>query len=199
MSQLLQLVNWYSWYVRCGRWCVCPQNTMPPGGGGRGNNTNITPPPPPGDPFFCVCGTHGLVLLHNFPLLRPNARPSSAPLGPRGVFHNDWEATVWCGHRTLWTTCCRSVSNAGGRGRGAGGGGQGVFRRDRTSEAAPEAVRSAVGGGSKAVRGGFCQLQMPLKLAVAVRETVAGHRLGALKGGGVPPPFPMHPWGGGGG
>ena len=74
-----------------------------------------------------------------------------------------------------------------------GGGGQGGFRRDGTSEAAPEAVRSAVGGGSKAVRGGFCQLQMPVKLAVAVRETVAGHRLGALERGGVPPPLSMHP------
>ena len=35
---------------------------------------------------------------------------------------------------------------------------------------------------------------MPLKLALGVRETVAGHRLGALEGG-VPPPLPMHPWG----
>ena len=48
--------------------------------------------------------------------------------------------------------------------------------------------------------GGYCQLQMPLKPALAVRETVAGHRLGALEegGGGVPPPVPMHPlhpWG----
>ena len=34
------------------------------------------------------------------------------------------------------------------------------------------------------VRGGFCRLQMPLKLALGVRETVAGHRLGALEGGG---------------
>ena len=33
------------------------------------------------------------------------------------------------------------------------------------------------------VRGGCCRLRMPLSLAVAVRETVAGHRLGALEGG----------------
>ena len=52
---------------------------------------------------------------------------------------------------------------------------------------------------AKAVGGGYCRLQMPLSLAYAVRETVAGHRLGALEeGGGVPPPLPMHPWGGGG-
>ena len=43
------------------------------------------------------------------------------------------------------------------------------------------------------VGGGYCRLQMPLKLALGVRETVAGHRLGALEGeggGGVPPPLP---------
>ena len=49
---------------------------------------------------------------------------------------------------------------------------------------------------AKAVGGGYCRLQMPLRLALAVRETVAGHRLGALPGGGggVPPPLPMQLW-----
>ena len=48
---------------------------------------------------------------------------------------------------------------------------------------------------AKAVGGGYCRLQMPLNLALAVRETVAGHRLGDLGGGGGgnPPPFAMHP------
>ena len=32
--------------------------------------------------------------------------------------------------------------------------------------------------------GGYCGLQMPLRLALAVRGTVAGRRLGALEGGG---------------
>ena len=43
--------------------------------------------------------------------------------------------------------------------------------------------------GTKAVGSGCCRLQMPLKSALAVRETVAGHRLGALEGGGgyLPP------------
>ena len=36
----------------------------------------------------------------------------------------------------------------------------------------------------KAVGDGYCRLEMPLKLALAIRETVAGHRLGALKGRG---------------
>ena len=47
---------------------------------------------------------------------------------------------------------------------------------------------------AKAVGGGYCRLQMPLKLALGVKETVAGRRLGALEAGGVPPPpLPMHP------
>ena len=47
---------------------------------------------------------------------------------------------------------------------------------------------------AKAVGGGYCRLQMPLKPTLAGRETVAGHRLGALEGaGGVtsPPPPPV--------
>ena len=54
---------------------------------------------------------------------------------------------------------------------------------------------------AKAVGGGYCRLQMPLTLALGVRETVDGHRLGALEGGGggLPPSLPMHPWGGGAG
>jgi hypothetical protein len=41
-----------------------------------------------------------------------------------------------------------------------------------------------------AVGGGYCRLQVPLKPALAVRETVAGHTLGALEGAGG---LPMHP------
>ena len=37
---------------------------------------------------------------------------------------------------------------------------------------------------AEAVGGGYCRLQIPLKLALGVRETVAGHRLGALERGG---------------
>ena len=52
-----------------------------------------------------------------------------------------------------------------------------------------EEVAKAVGGG-----GGYCRLQMPLTLALAVRETVARRRLGALEvRGGVLPPLPIHP------
>ena len=46
---------------------------------------------------------------------------------------------------------------------------------------------------AKAVGGGYCRFQMPLKPALAVRETAAGHRLGALEGGGDSP-LSMHPW-----
>ena len=43
----------------------------------------------------------------------------------------------------------------------------------------------------KRLGGGYCRLRMPLRLALAVRGTSAGHGLGALEGGpggGVPPP-----------
>ena len=63
---------------------------------------------------------------------------------------------------------------------------------------------------AKAVGGGYCRLQMPSRLALGVRGTVAGHRLGALEEGGggkrsatPSPPSGMrqlsHFWGGGGG
>ena len=50
---------------------------------------------------------------------------------------------------------------------------------------------------TKAAEGGYCRLQMPSKLALGVRETVAGHRLGALEGGGggYLPPFQCIPGG----
>ena len=44
---------------------------------------------------------------------------------------------------------------------------------------------------TKAVGGGYCRLQVPFKLALAVRETVTVHRLGALQGGGGGLPIPM--------
>ena len=47
---------------------------------------------------------------------------------------------------------------------------------------------------AKAVGGGYCRLQMPLSLALAIRETVARHRQGAVEGGGVYlPPFQFIP------
>ena len=52
----------------------------------------------------------------------------------------------------------------------------------------------------KAVGGGYCRLQIPLELVLAVRGTVAGHRLGRPgRGVGGTPPLPMHPSGAGGG
>ena len=37
---------------------------------------------------------------------------------------------------------------------------------------------------AEAVRGSYYRLRMPLSLALAVRETAAGHRLGELEGAG---------------
>ena len=50
---------------------------------------------------------------------------------------------------------------------------------------------------AKAVGGGYCRLQMPLKLALGIRGAAAGHRLGALEGeGAASPPFNASLWGG---
>ena len=62
--------------------------------------------------------------------------------------------------------------------------GQGCIRKQGAPEAAPAAVRQAVGGGCRPVGGGYCRLQRPLKPALGVRGTVAGHKLGALEEGG---------------
>ena len=47
---------------------------------------------------------------------------------------------------------------------------------------------------AKAVGGGYCRLQMPLKPALAVRGTVAGHKLGALEEGGGTSRPSNDPW-----
>ena len=49
---------------------------------------------------------------------------------------------------------------------------------------------------AEAVVGGYCRLQMPWSLALAIGETVGGSRLGTLEGGrgAYLPPLPMHPW-----
>ena len=46
---------------------------------------------------------------------------------------------------------------------------------------------------AEAVGGGYCRLQMPLRLALGVRGTVAGHRLRALERGGYLTPFQCIP------
>ena len=46
---------------------------------------------------------------------------------------------------------------------------------------------------AKAVGGGYCRLQMPLRPVLGVRGTVGGHRLGAPEGRGYLPSLPMHP------
>ena len=70
---------------------------------------------------------------------------------------------------------------------------QGRIRREGTPDAAPGALRLAVGGGCQRGWGGYCRLPVPLKLALSVRGTVAGHRLGALGGGGRLPLFQCIP------
>ena len=62
---------------------------------------------------------------------------------------------------------------------------QSCSRREGTAEAAPAAVRQAVGGCRRSGWGPLLSVTLEaLKLAHGVRETVAGHAPGALEGGG---------------
>ena len=82
---------------------------------------------------------------------------------------------------------------------GGGGGGQGTPRDALEGKGPQRRPQRRLGRRleevAKAVGGGYCRLQMPLKLALAVRGTVAGHRVGALESGGGPPfqCIPGHP------
>ena len=69
--------------------------------------------------------------------------------------------------------------------RGAPQGGGGPASEQKSPVVTPGAVRQAVGGGCHSGWGwGYFRLQMPSSLALAIRGTVAGHRLGPLGGGG---------------
>ena len=67
---------------------------------------------------------------------------------------------------------------------------QGCNRRDGPQRRPQKRLDRRLEEVAKAVGGGYCRLQMPLSLAFGVTETAAGHRLGALEGGGgtCPPP-----------
>ena len=84
------------------------------------------------------------------------------------------------------------------RGGDGGGGAQGCNRREGAQRRPRRRLDRPLEEVAKAVGGGYCRLQMPLKLALAVWETVAGHRLGAMEGACLPPPSNASLGGGGG-
>ena len=83
---------------------------------------------------------------------------------------------------------------------GRGGGGQGCIRREGASEAAPEAVRQAVGGGCRSGWGRLLSVMKAFRAGTWRQGdsgwAQAGHP--EVGGGGHLPPLPMHPLGGGG-
>ena len=106
----------------------------------------------------------------------------------------------------IWMPLVNGTGNSpsrrrGGAGRGPGparpcgpgGGGPGTRRQSRTLTRAYPRLDRRLEGVAKAVGSGYCRLQMPLRPALGVRGTVAGRRLGALEGGGMPPLLPTHP------
>ena len=69
---------------------------------------------------------------------------------------------------------------------GGGGGGRDALEGKGPQRRAQKRLDRRWEEVAKAVGGGYCRFQMPFKLALGVRETVAGRRLGAR--GGCPPP-----------
>ena len=66
---------------------------------------------------------------------------------------------------------------------------QGCIRREGPPRQPQRRLGRRLEEVAKAVGGGYCRLQMPLRLALGVRGTVAGHGLGALGGVGAYPFF----------
>ena len=79
-----------------------------------------------------------------------------------------------------------------------GGGARDALERKGPQRRPQKRLGRRLEGVAKAVGGGYCRLQMPLKPALAVRGTVAEHRLGALEGGGTSTPSNASLGGGGG-
>ena len=111
------------------------------------------------------------------------APPASLSPPPRHLLRSDHRNA---GQKTLFLVLCdRSTEPRGVRGRDALEGEGPQKQPQKRSDRRLEEVANAVGGG-------YCRLQMSLKPALAVKETVAGHRLGALEGG-TPAPFQCIP------
>ena len=64
-------------------------------------------------------------------------------------------------------------------GSAAGGGGGGGGRHALDGKGPQKRLDRRLEEVAKAVGGGYCRLQMPLRLALDVGGTVAGHRLGS--------------------
>ena len=71
---------------------------------------------------------------------------------------------------------------------GGGGGGRNALEGKRPQRRPQKQLGRRLEEVAEAVGGDYCRLQMTVKLELGVRETAAGHRLGALEGGGGSPP-----------
>ena len=173
-----------------------PSLLSPSGEGARGQHT-CSPSGPGGDVPALVLGLGQGGRLKNWGGARSRVRRvgSGLVLGFRcaGV------RAAMAGCTAAVTSTCAAWRRWGGaRGQYTGEGGGVNFRTKSNSRRPQRRLDRRLEGVAQAVGGGYCRLHMPLRLALAVRETVAGHRLGALEGGGgVPRPLSMHPSRGG--
>ena len=127
---------------------------------------------------FIQNGIYPAPLPPNTPSASPSSKTYPFPSPSGGLLH----LGAHCGlgpmspvHRHRGR-CCRTCSVAASQGLSHGLT-QDCIRREGASEAAPEAVRQAVGGGCQSGWGGYCRLQMPLKPALGVRGRQPGRYL----------------------
>ena len=96
-----------------------------------------------------------------------------------------WTAVAVAGFQRGWRRWGADKSDwAGTDSHPRNGGGGGCIRREGPQRRPQRRLDRRLKEVAKAVGGGYCRLQMPLKLALGGREIVAGRRLGTLEGGG---------------
>ena len=71
---------------------------------------------------------------------------------------------------------------------------QGCIRREGTSEAVPEAVRQAVGGGCRSGWGRLLSVTHAIEAGICRQGDTSWVYPGRPEGGVPPPPFSMHRW-----
>ena len=159
---------------------------IPCGGGGRGGPPKRREERSPNDRSPPGVGGNRRAFLGGLP---------TGAGGGGGGGHIHCDRSWRCG---LYDTVPFPVPAPGALCTGSPGAGRDELEGKGPQKGAQQRLDRRLQGVAKAVGAGYCRLQMPLRLALAVRGTVAGHRLGALEGGGgglYLTPLAMHAWG----
>ena len=124
----------------------------------------------------------------------PQGAESASALGATGA------SCTGCGATARVDEGAQRAPHPNGLSVGRGGGGRDALKGKGPQRRVQRRLDKWLEEVAKAVGGGYCRLQMPLRLAFGVRGTVAGHRVwGGCPGGGRggSPPSNAFPGGGG--